>query len=139
MITEIVLEIDNRAGEFSRIIAHLYDNDVNVSAFSVEAKGDTAKLRLITSNPESAMSVLTGLNVEVDTAEVLAVQVPKHPGGLNSVLKVLSGAGIDIVHVYPCLNTADTILILKVDDPEKAAQALKDNWIKIYDKRLYKL
>lgn len=138
-MTEIVLEIENRAGEFSRIVAHLYDNDINIAAFSVEGKRPKAQVRLITSNPESTLSVLTGLNVKAATSEVLAVQVPNHPGGLNSVLKILGTADIDIIHTYPCLNTSDTILIMNVDEPEKAAKVLRDNWIKIYDKRLYKL
>ncbi len=138
-IKEIVLEIENRAGEFSRIISHLYENDINVRAFSVETKRTKARLRLITSNPESALSVLTGLNAQAATAEVLAVQVPNHPGGLNSVLKILSTADIDIVYVYPCLDTVDTILILNVDEPERAVKALTDNWIRMYDHQLYKL
>jgi len=139
MIKEIVLEIEDRPGEFSRIISHLYENDINVSAFSVESKRTKAQLRLITSDPESTLSVLTGLNVQATPAEALAVQVPDHPGGLNSVLKILSSANLNIVHIYPCFNTAEAILILTVDDPERAIKALKDNWVKIYDERLYKL
>lgn len=138
-IKEIVLEIENRAGELSQIISHLYENDINVSAFSVKAGRTKASLRLITSNPESALSVLTGLNVKTATAEAIAAQVPDHPGGLNSLLKVLSAAKVDISHIYPCLKTDATILILNVDEPEKAEKALRDNWIKVYDEQLYKL
>ena len=138
-IKEIVLEIENRAGELSQIISHLYENDINVTAFSVKAGRTKASLRLVTSNPESALSVLTGLNVKTATAEAIAAQVPDHPGGLNSLLKVLSTAKVDIAHIYPCLKTDGTILILNVDEPEKAEKALKDSWIKVYDEQLYKL
>ncbi len=138
-VKEIVLEIENRPGELSRIIAHLYENDVNVSAFWVSTRKTEATLRLIAGNPELAISVLAGLNLKATTSDAIALQVPNNPGGLNSALKILSSADIDIVHIYPCLNTPDTILILKVDKTEQAVQALTDNWIKLYDEKLYKL
>lgn len=138
-IKEIVLETQDSTGELSRIIAHLYENDINVSAFSAQTDGAQAVFRLITSDPDSALSVLSGLNLNITTAEAIAVQIPDHPGGLNSVLKILSNANISIHHIYPCLNTGATVLILNLDEPEKAVKALKENWIKTYDDRLYKL
>jgi len=138
-IKEIVLETEDRAGELSRIIAHLYENDINVCAFSAQTDGTRAVLRLVTSDPDSALSVLSGLNLKTTTAEAIAVAVPDHPGGLNSLLKVLSNTNIPIHHVYPCLNTEKTALILNLDEPEKAIRALEENWIKTYDDRLYKL
>ncbi|MBW2265584.1 MAG: hypothetical protein JRD47_00110 [Deltaproteobacteria bacterium] len=138
-VKEVVLDIENRSGELSRIIAHLYENDVNVSAFWVSTRKTEATLRLIAGNPELASSVLAGLNLKATTSDAIALQVPNHPGGLNSVLKILSSADIDIVHIYPCLNTPDTILILSVDKTEQAVKALTDNWIKLYDEKLYKL
>jgi hypothetical protein len=128
-VQEVVLSIVNRPGELSRIIAHLYENDVTVSAFQVCTENSETVLRFISSDPESAVSILTGLSLEARTSEVIVARIPSHPGGFNSLLKVLATANIDIVHTYPGLDTNDPILVLKVDDPEKAVSALQENWI----------
>ncbi len=136
-VREIILGVKNRPGELSRIIGHLYENDVKVPAFWVGTENKKAILRFIASDPEAAMSVLTGLGFKAKTMDVIAARVPDHPGGLNTILKLLHSANIDILHIYPCLETRDPILILEVDKTKEAAKVLKNNWINLYDERIY--
>lgn len=136
-IKEVILEVQNRPGELARVVGHLYENDVQVPAFWVGGEKKKATLRFITSDPESATSVLTGLGFKVRTSDVIAAQVPDHPGGLNTILKTLQAEDIDILHIYPCLQTQDAVLILEVDKTDKAVRVLESNWIRLYDERLY--
>jgi hypothetical protein len=138
-VKEIVLGVKNRPGELSRIIGHLYENDVMVPAFWVGTENRKATLRFIASDPEAALSVLTGLGFKAKTMDVIAARVPDHPGGLNTILKSLHSANIDILHVYPCLETRDPILILEVDKTNEAVKVLKNNWINLYDERIYNM
>jgi hypothetical protein len=138
-VKQIVLGVKNKQGELSRIIGHLYDNDVRVCAFGVGTDKDKATLRFIASDPEAAISVLTGLGYKAKTKNVIAAQVPDHPGGLNTILKVLDSANINILHIYPSLETQDSALILEVDKTKGAIQALRDNWINLYDDKIYSL
>ena len=71
--------------------------------------------------------------------DAIAAQVPNHPGGLNSMLKVLQGANVNILHIYPCFQTEDSAVILQVDRTDEAVAVLKDNWIKLYDEKIYNL
>ena len=138
-VKEIVLGVKNRPGELSRIIGHLYENDVMVPAFWVGTENRKATLRFIASDPEAALSVLTGLGFKAKTMDVIAARVPDHPGGLNTILKLLYSANIDILHIYPCLETRDPILILEVDKTKQAVKVLKNNWINLYDERVYNM
>ena len=139
-LKEIVVRVKDRPGELSRLIGHLYENDVKVPAFWVGTENKkTATLRFIASDPDTAISVLTGLGLGVTTEEVIAAQVPDHPGGLSTILKILQSEGINISHVYPCLETKDAVLILEVDKTREAVNALKNNWIRLYDERLYNI
>jgi hypothetical protein len=138
-IKEVVSEVKNRPGELVRIVGHLYENDVNLSAFWVGTENKKATLRFITSDPGAAVSVLTGLGLKTTTLDVIAAQVPDHPGGLNTILKILESADINILHIYPCLETKDAVLILDVDKTEDAVNVLKNNWINLYDERLYNM
>jgi len=138
-VKEIVLGIKNRPGELSRIISHLYENDVKVPGFWVGHENKKATLRFITSDPQAAISVLTGLGFKVKTLDVVAAQIPDHPGGLNTILKLLHSANINILHIYPCIETRDPTLILEVDKTEEAVKVLKNNWITLYDERIYNM
>jgi hypothetical protein len=131
MVKETVLSLGNKPGELSRIIAHLYENDVTMQAFWVGTDKDQRVLRFVANDPESALSLLTGLAMKTDTADVVVARIPSHPGGLNALLKVLAAAEIEILHVYPGVSKEDALLVLHVDDPDKAADALKDSWIHI--------
>jgi hypothetical protein len=132
-VKEIVVGVKNRPGELSCIIGHLYENDVKVSAFWIGAENKKATLRFVSGDPQGAISVLTGLGFRVRTVDVVAAQVPDHPGGLNAILKILGSANINILHIYPCLETRDSILIIEVDKTEEAVRALRNNWISLYD------
>ncbi|MBW1744091.1 MAG: hypothetical protein JRJ47_11815 [Deltaproteobacteria bacterium] len=138
-VKQIVTGLKNKPGELSRIVARLYENDVNVIAFWVGPEDKTATLRFIASSPNAAVSVLTGLGCKAKTKDVIAAQVPDHPGGLNSVLKLLHSANINIVHMYPCLQTPQPTLILEVDKIKPAVKVLQSNWINLYDKKIYNL
>jgi hypothetical protein len=138
-IKEVVLKVENRAGELARVVGDLYENDVQVIAFWVGTEKKKATLRFITSDPKSATSVLTGLGLKVETSEVIAAQIPDHPGGLNTILKILQARDINILHIYPCLQTQDAVLILEVDKTGEAVTALENNWIRLYDERLYNM
>jgi len=111
-VKEIILGVKNRPGELSRIIGHLYENDVKVPAFWVGTENKKATLRFVASDPEGAILILTGLGFMVKTMDVIAAKVPDHPGGLNAILKLLHSANIDILHLYPCIETQDPALIL---------------------------
>jgi hypothetical protein len=136
-VKEIVLGVKNRPGELSRIIGHLYENDIKIPAFWVGTENKKATLRFIASDPEAVLLVLTGLGFKAKTMDVIAARVPDHPGGLNTILKLLHSANIDILHIYPCLETRDPILILEVDKTKEAVKVLKNNWINLCDERIY--
>jgi len=138
-VKEIVLVAQDRPGELSRIVGSLYENDIKVSAFWVGTDNKKATVRLITSDPHTAVSVLTGLGCKAKIVDVIAAQVPNHPGGLNTILQLLKSAGINILHIYPCLDTQDSALILEVDKTKEAVKVLEDNWITLYDDRIYAL
>ena len=138
-VKEIVIGIKDRTGELSRIIGHLYQNDVKIAAFWVGTENRKVTLRFIASNPEAAISVLTGLGFKAKTVDVIAAHVPNHPGGLSTILQLLHSANIDILHLYPCIEAQDRALILEVDKTNEAVMVLKNNWINLYDNRIYNL
>ncbi len=138
-VKEIILGVKNRPGELSRIIGHLCENDVKVPAFWMGTENKKATLRFIASDPQKAMLILTGLGFKVKTMDVVVAKIPDHPGGLNAILQLLHSANIDILHLYPCIETQDPALILEVDKTKEAVMVLKNNWISLYDEKIYNI
>jgi hypothetical protein len=70
------------------------------------------------------------------------VEVPDKPGGLHSILKMLSGHGINVEYMYAFVqqsNQAATI-IFRFDRTDQAIEVLKQNGITIIPgEKLYNL
>jgi hypothetical protein len=94
---------------------------------------------MVVDNSEKASKVLTSRGYKIQAEKVIAVETPDHPGGLNSVLKPLRDAKINVIYLYPFIGRFHTnaVLILGVDNTEKAIEVLKKNYIKIMEKELY--
>ncbi len=68
--------------------------------------------------------------------DVLAVEVPNVPGGLNKVLEILHGASVNIEYMYAILGNKSSetaYMIFRVDDNEKSAAALRNECVKILE------
>ena len=65
--------------------------------------------------------------------EVLAVEVPDHPGGMADVLGALDGSGINIEYMYafPYPRGDQAILIFRFNDPDAAIARLQTAGINV--------
>jgi len=141
-VIQISTKLENRPGELSRLSELLGGEGVNLLALMVATHFDEGLLRCVPDDPAKAARVLEANGYEIESKEILAVQTPHHPGGLNAVLKPLKEAGINVDHLYPCIgatSNGQTVLMLGVSDLLKARQALRQNWIIILGDELYQL
>ena len=78
----------------------------------------------------------------VKETDVIAVEIPDHPGALKAVLKPLVEADINVLYLYPFLGrgkSSQPIVILGVDKIEKAIDVLKKNWVQTFGEEIYSL
>jgi hypothetical protein len=139
-VQQISLSLENAPGTFSEVIDYLGDNGINIIALSVADTADISAVRFVASDPAKAVNVLKSHGYVVKVTEVLAVEAPDHPGGLNAVLKPLKETKINVSYLYTCLRSGDsTVLIVGVDRLGEATEVLKKNWVRMYDEELYAL
>lgn len=137
-VKEIRLSLENRPGTLSAVSELLGANAINIIAFYVNTEGSKGTLRFVANDPEKAVNVLKTAGYDVSTKDVLACETPHHPGGLNAILKPLRLANINVDYIYPCLGTGSiTVLIIGVEETERARDILKENWIRILGPELY--
>ena len=88
------------------------------------------------------MNVLRSHGYAVVETDVIAVEVPDHPGGLLAVLKPLKAAKINVIYLYPFLGRGESgqpIIILAVDKTQEAINVLKKNWVRTFGREIYAL
>ena len=139
-VRQISLSLENAPGTFSEVIDYLGDNGINIIALSVADTTDISAVRFVASDPAKAVNVLKSHGYVVKVTDVLAVEAPDHPGGLNAVLKPLKETKINVNYLYTCLRSGEsTVLIVGVDRLGEATEVLKKNWVRMYDEEIYTL
>ncbi len=138
-ITQLSIAIDDTPGRLNKICEILEKEQINIKGFMACSELDPPRFKVIVDTPEQAYNVLMANGFAVYSKEVIAVGAPDHPGGLNVVLRALNEARVNIKTLYPfiTLKGDDAILIIEVDDTQKAKEILRSQWIKTYGAEIY--
>ena len=139
-VKQISVSLENMPGKLSEVSEYLGENGINIIALSIADTADISAIRFVANDPEKAANVLRTHGYSIRMTDVLAVETPNHPGGLNAVPKPLKEVSINVNYLYTCLGTGEkTSLIVGVDKMEEAIAVLKKNWVHMYDEELYRL
>ena len=141
-VKQISISLENVPGKFLEVSELLGAEGINIRAISVADTADISSVRFVTDNPEKTANVLRSHNYAVKETEVMAVEVPDHPGGLRAVLKPLKETNINVTYFYPYLGRGESgqpIVIVGVDKTDEAIEVLKKNWVHTFGKEIYAL
>lgn len=141
-IKQLSVVLENVPGKLSELSDILGGEGINIRAISVADTSDLTTVRMVVDDPGKAFIVLESKDYSIRKKNVLAVETPDHPGGLNAVLKPLKEADINVHYLYPYIGRIgdNAILIVGVDKIEEAIGILKKNWVHlISEKKLYSL
>ncbi len=140
-VSQITLVLNNRPGKLSGISELMGSEALNIRAISVAAEGDKSLVRIIVEDPERAKNALAGHDYECRIENVIAAEVPDHPGGLGAVLKPLKESEINVDYMYPAIGKhgKNAILIISTAQLEKAEKVLQANYIQLLGEEFYKL
>jgi len=122
-VVQLSVLIENRPGRVSEVTDVLGSAGVNIRGFSVSDTADNGIIRLVVDDPEAGLAALTSAGFSVKSNHVVCINLPDHPGGLASVLKIVSAAGVNIEYVYSLIGT---YVVINVADVDKAVSMLAD-------------
>ena len=126
-VKQISVFVENKPGAMCAMTAELAKNQIDMRALSLAETSDFGIVRIIVNDLDKATSVLNEAGYIHSVSPVVAVAIPDTPGGLNSVLTVLSEAQVNVEYMYAFLGGKDTehaYMIFRVEDPKAAAAAL---------------
>ena len=142
LIKQISVFLENKSGRLAEVTKVLGDNNIDISALSIADTTDFGILRLIVNNPQKAEQVLKENEFTVSSTSVIAIAVPDKPGGLSKALGVLNELSIGIEYMYAFVGKSDNeaLVIIRVENPEKAVEVLMNNNIDVLpSEKVYKL
>ncbi len=141
-VEQISIFLENRAGRLEEVTRILAENQVSIRALSLADTSDFGILRLIVSDHEKAKKALKENGFTVGRTSVVAVEVADKPGGLNTILHILSEGGVNVEYMYAFVqqssNTA--IIVFRFDKTDQAIELLLKKGITVIEgQTLYNL
>lgn len=126
-IKQISVFIENKEGRLKKAIDTLSVAGINIRALSIADTSKFGILRLIVSDNEKAKNVLEKNKFVVKENDVLVVEVPDKPNGLNSVLEILDNANINVEYLYAFVGkkTDEAIVVMRLENIEEGIKVLK--------------
>lgn len=130
---QISVFVENRKGRLADMTRLLAEHQIDICAISIADTANFGVLRMMVDSPDKAFQIIHNAGYTVHTTDVIAVEVPDQPGGLNSVLVILDQESISVEYVYSFLRTLDNsaLIVIKVDDEQKAIDALVRNDVRV--------
>ncbi|MGA8542688.1 MAG: ACT domain-containing protein [Thermoplasmata archaeon] len=98
-LREIALSLPNRPGTLAGVAWTLAQERINVAAISVDSTTSRGRVRLIVSDPDRALRVLSQNGYKVETRDMIAVRLEDRAGSFLRVLEVLAKGKVNLESV----------------------------------------
>ncbi|MEW6594259.1 MAG: ACT domain-containing protein [Thermodesulfobacteriota bacterium] len=132
-VRQIAIFLENNPGRLADISHTLAASNINIRALSLADTADFGILRLVVNDTDKAQKVLKEQGFTVGTTDVLAVEVPDQPGGLDSILQVVRAAGLNVEYMYAFTKQSGMtgILLFRFDDLAGAEKVFREAKLKV--------
>jgi hypothetical protein len=128
-IQQVSVFAENQPGRLEAVLEVLERKRISIRALSVSETAEFGIIRMILDNPDAGLEALHQEGFTRRTDWILSAEIPDVPGGLlNSVVRPLSKAGININYFYAYIEQAaggKAMVVLKTNDLEKTESVLK--------------
>ena len=135
LIDQISVFVENRPGKLAAIAEVMEAQRVNIIAFSIAEADGFGLFRAVVEDPQSIKNVMTDLGYAVMTTKVIAVKMRDRPGGLKEIANRLGEKKVNIEYAYAYSKNDSAVLILRVDDAEKAVEVMKEAGVELLDEK----
>lgn len=126
--------LENRLGGLLNVVRRFEQTDVRIVSLIVNDLTDCAIIRLVLSDPERGLEILSHAKLPVTESDLLVVELPQHPQPLPLVCKALLAAEVNIDYAYHLVVGSESkpALALHVDDHEMAVNTLRSQGFTIF-------
>jgi len=132
-IKQISIFAENKPGRMARVARTLADASVNIRALTIAEAGDFGVIRMVVDDTEKGYKALHDDGFTVSETDVLAVEIKDIPGGLYEIANTLgmNNVNVDYAYAFVTAKAERAMLILRVDDIERATEVLSDAGVRL--------
>lgn len=141
-VEQISIFIENKSGRLAEVTRVLGEAEINIRALSLADTSDFGILRLIVNKTDEAKAVLKSKGFTVNKTDVVAVEVPDRPLGLNSILEILDQGKVNVEYMYAFVERCgeNAVIIFRFDNTDDAILVLTQGGITILKgERIYNM
>lgn len=131
-IKQISVFLENKPGRLADFTDVISKGGINLRALSLAEAEDFGIVRVIVDDVYNATSVLKNAGYVFSITDVVAVEIPDTPGGLNSVLHAFGDNGVNLEYMYAFAGNKAGVanMVFRVKNVEKAVAALSGKGFK---------
>ncbi len=123
---QLSIFIENKRGTLLNVLNVLKGANIQIIASTISDTQDFGIYRIICSDAERAVVVLSEQGISVTLTEVFAIQLEDKPGEAARVLALFAEADICIAYMYSFLLSGKGILVFRSSDTERTKQIIKE-------------
>lgn len=127
----IAVFAENKPGQTARITKLLADAGVNICWVTIANSGSFGVLKFLVDKSDQALKRLRRDGLLVSLLEVLAVEVPNEPGGLQKVAECLGRNNINLDNCSGFVANNRAILLIEVHEPARARAVLQQQGLRL--------
>ena len=129
MLKQLSVWLPNKPGMLNKFLDILIENNIEIRAITVAENDEYGILLLLVDKPDECIKILEEKDYPISETMVLAVKMKAENKtiGLQEISKVMGENNINIDYLYSTLVKDQPLIIMKVDDNEKAILILKEN------------
>ncbi len=126
-VRQLSIFLENRSGRLYEALETLRNRNINIMALTIADTSAYGIVRLLVSDPEEGFQVLKALGFSVSLTEVISLSISHVAGSLCEVLKKFSEEMLSIEYMYAFSLGEKAIIVLRVDDQQKAFDIIEQN------------
>ena len=134
-IRQLSVFVENKKGSLHEITDVLAGAGIDLRSMCVADTQNFGIVRIISTEPERALEVLTKEGHAANVRDVVAMAVPDVPGGLAKALNLLETNGVNIEYLYALITgeSGKAYTVMRTDDTEGTEKLLTANGIELLD------
>lgn len=126
-LREIHIDLPNRPGALAKVARVLAKERINLAAISVDSDASKGRVRLVVSDPDRAMTLLSQEGYTMEEREMIVVRLEDRAGSFLRVLEALAHEKVNVQSVALLVAREDgrTLVALSTNDPAKSRRLLQ--------------
>jgi hypothetical protein len=126
LVRQFSVFLENKVGALLDLTRTLSESNVHVCGISVVDTADASVVRIVVDDPERCHDALGKAGLPVSGSNLVVVEMPRGPEKLDTVLRSLVAAEVNIQYTYSLMVRPHdkALLALHCEDPEFAREVL---------------